>query len=496
MRLRKLFFSTLLTSSTVGLLCASVSLAAPVADSTWDNYHSMAQAATRQSDWNKAQQFWRLSVQEADDTGSDLTRLIPSLMGLGDALTQLGRVDDALAVYQRAYNVLLREKGPSSAETINAMIDLASCYESQGLNRKAEDIYNRIFALESHSADPSVIAHGYHRAARFYANSGKVEKSSAAYKKAISKLDKNSNSPSQSAQLQNILKAYSQFLKEHDKTGDAQEIDKKLSAVASSQAPYAVSQDANGVNGSGRISVSPPSSFSDATSQINDSTYGSQQNESNKIINSAESVNASSMFATLSEVSAGQKRYDEAEPLYKQVIQIDEQSLGPDHPGLASDLTNLALLYNSQGKFQESLPLLERALTIYRRAYGDNNLAVVDCKLNLASTYDRLGQSQKAEDLYKQALESSQSTGGPGKFIEAKILNKLAYFYFKQSRFAEADAIYIKALAATESAMGVNSRLVAATCQDYARVLRAQGKAAEATTYQNRARQIFSIAGM
>lgn len=491
MHLRKLFVLSILTSSST-LLLNGTKVSAAVADSSWDNYHAMAQAATRQRDWNKAQQFWRLSVQEADDTGAEISKLIPSLLGLGDALTQLGRVNDALAIYQRAYNVLLREKGASAPETINAMIDLASCYESQGFNRKAEDMYNRIFALQSQNSDPAVMAHGYHRAASFYARTGKNEKSSVAYKKAVSKLDKSSLSPAQAAQLQNILKAYSEFLKENDKSGEAQEVDKKLATVVSASAPNMVA-----TSGASRIPVDyDGSSFSSTTSQVNDSTFGSQQNESNKIVDSAEPVSASSMFATLSEVSAGQKRYDEAEPLYKKVIQIDEQSLGPDHPGLASDLTNLALLYNSQGKYNYALPLLERALSIYQKAYGDSNLAVVDCKLSLATTYDRLGQAQKAEELYKQALASSQSAGGPGKFITAKILNKLAYFYFKQSRFSEAEATYIKALSATEQSMGPNSRFVAACCQDYAKVLRAEGKSSEANTIDSRARQIFSIAGM
>ncbi|MBX9567750.1 MAG: tetratricopeptide repeat protein [Candidatus Obscuribacterales bacterium] len=493
MPFQKLVFLSLFAVSSYFLFDRTL-VSAAVSDSSWDNYHAMAQAATRQRDWNKAQQFWRLSVQEADDTGADLTKLIPSLMGLGDALTQLGRVNDALAVYQRAYNVLLREKGPASSETINAMIDLASCYESQGLNRKAEDMYNRIFALESQSADPAVMAHGYHRAASYYARSGKLEKGASAYRKAISKLDKNAASVAQSAQLQSILKSYSDLLKEQNKTGEAQEIDKKLNNLASIQSQSSVDAGSGRIGSS--VQESESSTFSSTAAQVNESTFGSQENESNKIISSAESVSANSMFATLSEVSAGQKRYDEAEPLYRKVIEIDEQSLGPDHPGLASDLTNLALLYNLQGKNSEALPLLERALSIYLKAYGDSNLAVVDCKLNLATTYDRLGQSQKAEELYKQALESSQSAGGPGKFVTAKILNRLAFFYYKQSRYSESEATYIKALAATEQSMGASSRYVAACCQDYARVLQAAGKTAEANAIRNRAKQILSIAGM
>ncbi len=37
-------------------------------------------------------------------------------------------------------------------------------------------------------------------------------------------------------------------------------------------------------------------------------------------------------------------RVAEAEPLYRRALKIDEASYGPDHPNVATDLNNLALL--------------------------------------------------------------------------------------------------------------------------------------------------------
>ena len=45
----------------------------------------------------------------------------------------------------------------------------------------------------------------------------------------------------------------------------------------------------------------------------------------------------------LAEVYRLTRRYDEAEPLYKRAIALDE-SAGEDNPGLATSLNNLALL--------------------------------------------------------------------------------------------------------------------------------------------------------
>jgi tetratricopeptide (TPR) repeat protein len=35
---------------------------------------------------------------------------------------------------------------------------------------------------------------------------------------------------------------------------------------------------------------------------------------------------------------------EEAEPLYRRALAIDEQSFGPDHPNVGTDLNNLAAL--------------------------------------------------------------------------------------------------------------------------------------------------------
>jgi len=49
-----------------------------------------------------------------------------------------------------------------------------------------------------------------------------------------------------------------------------------------------------------------------------------------------------------------QGRYADAEPLFKRALAINEKSLGPDHPALATPLGNLAGLYADQGRYADS----------------------------------------------------------------------------------------------------------------------------------------------
>ena len=49
---------------------------------------------------------------------------------------------------------------------------------------------------------------------------------------------------------------------------------------------------------------------------------------------------------------AAQGHYDDAKPLYERSLAIDEKALGPDHPHVATDRSNLAgLLESGESRF-------------------------------------------------------------------------------------------------------------------------------------------------
>ena len=58
-------------------------------------------------------------------------------------------------------------------------------------------------------------------------------------------------------------------------------------------------------------------------------------------------------------------RHADAEPLYRRALAIDEKSFGPDHPNVATDLNNLALLLQATNRLPEAEPLSRRHLQIF-----------------------------------------------------------------------------------------------------------------------------------
>ena len=63
-------------------------------------------------------------------------------------------------------------------------------------------------------------------------------------------------------------------------------------------------------------------------------------------------------------------RLAEAEPLMRRALAIDEKSFGPDHPNVAIDLNNLALLLQDTNRLAEAEPLMRLALAILAGSYG------------------------------------------------------------------------------------------------------------------------------
>lgn len=59
------------------------------------------------------------------------------------------------------------------------------------------------------------------------------------------------------------------------------------------------------------------------------------------------------------------------------------QVLGTDHPDVAKQLNNLALLCQNQGKFEEVEQYYQRALHIYQAQLGANDPNVAKTKNNL-----------------------------------------------------------------------------------------------------------------
>jgi tetratricopeptide (TPR) repeat protein len=113
----------------------------------------------------------------------------------------------------------------------------------------------------------------------------------------------------------------------------------------------------------------------------------------------------------LAEIYRLMGRHDEAEPLYRRAIVLDEAA-GDDNPGLATSLNNLALLYRAQDRLKEAEPLYKRALVVLEKALGPSHPDVAKSLNNLAMLYRLQGAPEKAQPLQERALKIADEALG------------------------------------------------------------------------------------
>ncbi|OBQ14090.1 MAG: hypothetical protein AN482_02890, partial [Anabaena sp. LE011-02] len=66
-----------------------------------------------------------------------------------------------------------------------------------------------------------------------------------------------------------------------------------------------------------------------------------------------------------------------------------QKLLGDDHPDVASSLNNLAGLYYSQGKYNEAEPLYQQALNIFEQRLGVDHPHTIIVRGNLEHLRNR-----------------------------------------------------------------------------------------------------------
>jgi tetratricopeptide (TPR) repeat protein len=80
-------------------------------------------------------------------------------------------------------------------------------------------------------------------------------------------------------------------------------------------------------------------------------------------------------------------------------VAIREKALGLEHPDLATNLHNLAVLYAVQDQHAKAEPLYQRVLAIREKALGAEHPDVATCLENYALMLRKTQRPQEAEPL-------------------------------------------------------------------------------------------------
>ena len=183
-------------------------------------------------------------------------------------------------------------------------------------------------------------------------------------------------------------------------------------------------------------------------------------------------------------------RYEEAEPLFREALKIDEEVLGKEHIDYTTVLSNLGGLLDEMGRYEEAEPILREALEINEKILGQRHPNYAIDLGNLAGLLENLGCYDEAEALFREATDTILETQGKSHPAYTNILSNLANLLVETERYDEAELLYRKAVAVDEEVRGKEHPSYANGLNNLANLLKKTGRYSDAELLYTKALSI------
>lgn len=200
-------------------------------------------------------------------------------------------------------------------------------------------------------------------------------------------------------------------------------------------------------------------------------------------------TSASSM-TTLAYVCALEGKFHEAGSLARRAVNQSKQIFGPKHIGTLAAESNLGRALLGQKRYDEAQRVFEDALdvTVVTLGRGHPQTALLECSLSTVLIHRH--EYAKAEQLCRHALAINEGTLGPLHVETITTRYNLVASLSAQLKYAEADALFNKQIADAERICGPCSSVLAGTLNDYSHFLYGIKRNYEANNAALRAKKI------
>lgn len=188
-------------------------------------------------------------------------------------------------------------------------------------------------------------------------------------------------------------------------------------------------------------------------------------------------------MSRIADIRLREKKYSEAEILFKQSLALAEKAKGPGRSVVLMDLNSLGTLYLAQSNFAQAETYLKRVIAMLDSNSSDelvNRKFLPTALDNLAVVYRNTKKFDQAEELYKRAIPMWEKLAGPEDTDTATSINNLAALYYYERKYAEAEPLFVRSLAIREKTLGPTHPEVINNANNLILVYRALKKTSEA----------------
>jgi len=227
-------------------------------------------------------------------------------------------------------------------------------------------------------------------------------------------------------------------------------------------------------------------------SELNQSKFAEAQKNFSDAMKMAEDDHNDAYFALsmsrLADLYQRQKKYDEAEPLFKRALSIAEKTKDPGSRLKIMSLNGLGTLYLAQKNHDQAEIFLKRVMSMVEKEKDpDNDNRFLPTILdNLAVVYRAQKKFADSEALYKRAIPLWEQVAGPEDSDTATSINNLAALYYYERKYTDAEPLFVRSLAIREKNLGLTNPETINTANNLILVYRAEKKLDEAEALSKR----------
>jgi tetratricopeptide (TPR) repeat protein len=151
----------------------------------------------------------------------------------------------------------------------------------------------------------------------------------------------------------------------------------------------------------------------------------------------AKSIEVATTMSLLGDLYQTEDKFKEAETVYKVAL----EALPPKSAIYGEKLQNLGACYSQEGNFKQAQECFEKAIEAETVLYGDNSNQVGQTMVNLCNVMINTGDYKQAEKLASQALTILKSTSGSNVVPVNACLNALAMIQSRLGHYDQAEAL-------------------------------------------------------
>ena len=175
-----------------------------------------------------------------------------------------------------------------------------------------------------------------------------------------------------------------------------------------------------------------------------------------------------------------EKRYEEAERLYRHTLTVRETLLGKEHPDTLASMSSLAETLRVRDKIEEAEQMYRKTMMLSETLLGKDYPDTLTSMAGLALVLTEQGKYEEAERLYRKTIMLRETLLGkdhPDSFMS---MDGLALVLTHQGKYEEAERLYRKTIMLRETLLGKDHPDSFMSMDGLALVLTHQGKYEEA----------------